>query len=101
MSCLQTALPALLRQSPHQDRQTGGAGVVRPGLSLPATGQQARLGGTRATATIKPGSQEGLGLYTPAIPCLAACTGGQKQQATQLGMKRRTCKKLWFEFDCH
>ena len=96
--CLQTVLPSLLHQSPNQDWQTGGAGVVHPGPSLPATGQQARLGGARAATSIKPGSQEALWLY--ALPCHTACTGGQHKQGTQLGMKRGTCKILWVEFDC-
>ena len=40
--------------------------------------QQARLGGTRAAASTKPATARmGLGLYTPALPCPAACTGVQ------------------------
>ena len=82
MPCLQTDLPALLCQSQNQDWQTGGVGVVHPGPSLPATGQQARLGGARAATSSKPGSQEGLWLY--ALPCHTACTGGQKHKAHNL-----------------
>ena len=39
---------------PTSKRQTRWAGVVHPSPSLPAVVQQARLGGTRAAASIKP-----------------------------------------------